>query len=259
MEIDERHLYRKFACSSVYHYAARHLKLAGHTVAEYLRTARKLKELPLLAEAYEKGELSATHVREITRVATAATDGTWLAAARSCTTREIEKLVAFTPEGAFPPGMRPVEEGMEGALHGGQQESLRKGRQGGRLEGLTGDGILGQDNPGGEGFPGPATMDDRGPATEDPGDDCVRDQGAQPCRHKMVLEFEAPDMAVIQAAFTRARKETGRFDRNALVLHMARCFTIICHRGSHGARPPRARGPLPPRPSERCSAIPKFA
>jgi len=103
IEIDDRRLYHHFSCSSIYHYASRYLKLAGHTVAEFLRTGRKLADLPLLSSAYEKGEISSTHIREITRVAVPETEGFWYEMAKHCTTRQIEKLVAFTPKGGLPP------------------------------------------------------------------------------------------------------------------------------------------------------------
>jgi len=64
---------------------------------------RKLAGLPRLSASYEKGEISGTHIREITRVATAETESFRDEAARNCTTREIEKMVAFTPKGGLPP------------------------------------------------------------------------------------------------------------------------------------------------------------
>ena len=54
-------------------------------------------------QAYEKGEISSTHVREITRVATPETESFWYEAAKKSTTRQIEKLVAFSPKGGLPP------------------------------------------------------------------------------------------------------------------------------------------------------------
>jgi hypothetical protein len=103
LEIDERKLHRELGCSSTYHYASRHLDLEPHSVAEAIRTGKALAGLLLLAEAYRTGELSPSKAREITRVAAAETQQFWLQAARSCTTRDIEKMVAFTPKGGLPP------------------------------------------------------------------------------------------------------------------------------------------------------------
>jgi hypothetical protein len=97
MEIDERKLYTLFGCSSVFMYAELNLNLEGHTVAEYLRTGRALKDFPLLAEAYRSGRLSASKLREITRVVHKETEEYWLEMALNHTTRQIEKMVVFSP------------------------------------------------------------------------------------------------------------------------------------------------------------------
>ncbi|MHC9541424.1 MAG: HNH endonuclease [Vulcanimicrobiota bacterium] len=102
-EIDARKIYREFGCSSIYHYATSHLALGEHTIAEMVRTGKALENLPLLSKAYEEGEISSTHVREITRVATPETESFWYEAAKKSTTRQIEKLVAFSPKGGLPP------------------------------------------------------------------------------------------------------------------------------------------------------------
>ncbi|MHC9543184.1 MAG: hypothetical protein AB9903_27045 [Vulcanimicrobiota bacterium] len=99
VEMDERKLYKDFGCSNVFQYASRYLSLGEHTIAELLRTGRALVRLPLLSEAIEKGQISSSHVREISRVATEETDQFWRDAARGKTVREVEKLVAFTPKG----------------------------------------------------------------------------------------------------------------------------------------------------------------
>ena len=107
-EIDARKIYREFGCSNIYHYATSHLALGEHTIAEFLRTGKALEHLPLLSQAYEEGEISSTHVREITRVATPETESFWYEAAKKSTTRQIEKLVAFSPKGGLPPVQLPL-------------------------------------------------------------------------------------------------------------------------------------------------------
>ncbi|MHC9537990.1 MAG: HNH endonuclease [Vulcanimicrobiota bacterium] len=107
-EIDARKIYREFGCSNIYHYATTHLALGEHTIAEMVRTGKALERLPLLSQAYEKGEISSTHVREITRVAIPETESFWYEAAKKSTTRQIEKLVAFSPKGGLPPAQIPI-------------------------------------------------------------------------------------------------------------------------------------------------------
>ncbi|MHC9540860.1 MAG: hypothetical protein AB9903_15255 [Vulcanimicrobiota bacterium] len=74
MEMDDRKLYKDFGCSNVFQYATRYLSLAEHTIAELLRTGKALAQLPLLSEAFEKGQISSSHIREISRVATKDTE-----------------------------------------------------------------------------------------------------------------------------------------------------------------------------------------
>ena len=99
MEMDERKLYKDFGCSNIFQYATRYLSLGEHTIAEILRTGKALAQLPLLSEAFEKGQISSSHIREISRVATKDTEEYWCDTARGKTVREVEKLVAFTPKG----------------------------------------------------------------------------------------------------------------------------------------------------------------
>ena len=99
VEMDERKLYKDFGCSNIFQYAARYLSLGEHTIADMLRTGKALAQLPLLSEAFEKGQISSSHIREISRVATEETEKFWCDAARAKTVREVEKMVAFTPKG----------------------------------------------------------------------------------------------------------------------------------------------------------------
>jgi len=48
--------------------------LDEHTIVELLRTGKALEKLPLFSQAYEKGGISSTHVRENTRAATPETE-----------------------------------------------------------------------------------------------------------------------------------------------------------------------------------------
>jgi 5-methylcytosine-specific restriction endonuclease McrA len=212
VEIEDRKIYRHFACSSVYHYGALHLGLAGHTVAENLRTARRLSGLPLLAAAYEQGALSATHIRELTRVATPGTERSWLEAAEGRTTREIEKMVAFTQAGAPPPGhgRGPGESyALPGENHcAGEPGSIPAGAPVG---------------PGGC-PPGEEAEGSRSPALPESAHPPALPERPRPSREKFLLELEAGEMALLAAALKKARKETGRYDRSALILHMARAF-----------------------------------
>jgi hypothetical protein len=60
---------------------------------EHVRVARALGTLPRLAQALARGELSYSKVREITRVATAATEERLLAVGRAGTAAHVERIV----------------------------------------------------------------------------------------------------------------------------------------------------------------------
>jgi hypothetical protein len=84
VEMDERKLYKEYSCSNIFQYATRYLNLGEHTIAEILRTGKALAQLPLLSEALEKGQISSSHVREISRVATEETEQFFAVAGIHC-------------------------------------------------------------------------------------------------------------------------------------------------------------------------------
>jgi 5-methylcytosine-specific restriction endonuclease McrA len=84
-------------------YVERLLGYSPRATREKLRVAEALERLPRSARALEQGALSWCAARELTRVATADTEGAWLDAARGKTTRQIEALVVGKRPGAPPP------------------------------------------------------------------------------------------------------------------------------------------------------------
>ena len=71
----------------------------GHslgTARQYVRIARALPELPLVCEAFGRGEVSYSKVRAITRIATPESEEQWLGIARRGTASHVEKLVRLT-------------------------------------------------------------------------------------------------------------------------------------------------------------------
>ena len=74
-------------------YVERVLGHAPHTARERLRVADALAALPATRAAMADGRVGWSAVRELTRVATAATEDAWLAATDGLTVREIEDRV----------------------------------------------------------------------------------------------------------------------------------------------------------------------
>jgi hypothetical protein len=257
LEIEKRRLYREFGCSSVFQYAELHLELAPHTIAEYLRTAREMERLPLLAEACARGDLSTAKLREISRVATPETEKAWVSIGVSSTYRQVEKLVPLTPRGGLPPGtagnslqafpiacpdgelrVREIREccieGERGKGRGNDGECANAGEPG---EGFGSEGEDGDreapalDSSSLEGRPKCPPWPVGSHTSEDPCGDlidacaCYGHQEA-PVRYrsKLVLELEHDRLALIMQAFSKARKETGLKERGALLEHISRAY-----------------------------------
>jgi hypothetical protein len=87
-------IWRPLGMVSALDYLERVLGCAPRTAQDRLRVARALGDLPQLTAALAEGELVFSAVRELTRVATPTTEGSWIAAATGKNLRQIEELVA---------------------------------------------------------------------------------------------------------------------------------------------------------------------
>jgi hypothetical protein len=103
-----------FLCgfATMYEYLERKLGYGPHAARERMRVARTLAKLPQTTAALARGELTYSAVRELTRVATADTEASWLAAAEGLAVNQIERLVAGhqpgdQPEDPTHPDLRP--------------------------------------------------------------------------------------------------------------------------------------------------------
>jgi hypothetical protein len=99
---EELELWRGWGYGSMLEYMERAMGYSPHTAAERLRVARVIGDLPLIAEALERGELAHSAVRELSRVAIADTEAAWLEAARGKSLREIEAMVSGHKPGHLP-------------------------------------------------------------------------------------------------------------------------------------------------------------
>ena len=95
-------VHKRFACVTFAEYVERVLGYGPRVCADRLRVAAALEELPSTAAALAAGEVSYSAVRELARVATAATEGAWLDAARDKTVRDVEALVVGHEAGDLP-------------------------------------------------------------------------------------------------------------------------------------------------------------
>ncbi|MDQ3339554.1 MAG: hypothetical protein M4D80_30685 [Myxococcota bacterium] len=102
IEAEETRLYRRLGYTTMVEYMERELFWGPHAASERLRVARELRELPLIAELFAGGELCFSAVRELTRVATPATEEAFLRNAQGKTAHQIQQQVTGLPRGARP-------------------------------------------------------------------------------------------------------------------------------------------------------------
>jgi len=93
-EAEALQIWRPLGMVSALDYLERVLGYAPRTAQDRLRVARALGTLPQLTAALASGELPFSAIRELTRVATPATEASWIAAATGKNLRQIEELVA---------------------------------------------------------------------------------------------------------------------------------------------------------------------
>jgi hypothetical protein len=93
-EAEALQIWRPLGMVSALDYLERVFGYAPRTAQDRLRVARALGSLPQLTAALSSGELPFSAVRELTRVATPATEASWVAAAIGKNVRQIEELVA---------------------------------------------------------------------------------------------------------------------------------------------------------------------
>ena len=101
-EAERLQIWREVGMVSALDYLERVLGYAPHAAMERLRVARALEALPVIETALEAGQLSFSAVRELTRVATPATEAEWFARALGKNVRQVEDLVAGHTHGDRP-------------------------------------------------------------------------------------------------------------------------------------------------------------
>lgn len=218
-EVDMRKLFQEYGFSTTFAFAENELELDAHTVAEMLRTAHCLQELPLLLEAADR--IAPSKLREISRVCSVETQEFWIETARSQPYRTIEKLVAITPKGGL-----PQLDGVENQREAHYRKDFPE---------LWGDG---------GGQPGAGDGSGGGAGDGDPARDAAagNDDSERPLplmmiggsssaeflplklHHKFIVELEADELAILEAALKLAAKACGRRGRAAGLLHLAESY-----------------------------------
>lgn len=93
-EFDRREGYTTWGCHSAVQWMNWRLGIGRRAAYEKLRVARRVAELPVIAEAFGRGELSYSKVRAVTRIATPETEAGLVEWCRHGTAAHIERIAA---------------------------------------------------------------------------------------------------------------------------------------------------------------------
>src|SRR5690606_27454571 len=102
LEAEDLHVFKRLGYRSMVEYMVGELGFTRHAANERLRVARELLTLPKLTAAYEEGTLCFSKVRELTRVATPATEEAFIAEATTRDSHQVAKLVSGLRRGDRP-------------------------------------------------------------------------------------------------------------------------------------------------------------
>ena len=91
-EFDRREAWKAWGCRSCAHWLNWQCGLDPGAARERVRVAHRLAELPLVAAHFERGELSYSKVRALSRVATADTEADLVRLARHATAAHVERI-----------------------------------------------------------------------------------------------------------------------------------------------------------------------
>jgi len=107
-EFDRREGWAPWGCRSCAHWVSWRCGVAPVSAREHVRVAHRLDELPLIAQAFARGQLSYSKVRALTRVGDVSSEAELLELARHATAAQLERLVRAYR------GARAVEQGARG-------------------------------------------------------------------------------------------------------------------------------------------------
>jgi hypothetical protein len=112
-EFDRRAGWQQWGCRSCADWLAWRCGLVPGAAREHVRVARALADLPRIRETFDRGELSYSQVRALTRVATAECEAELVLIARYATAAQLERVVR-TYRGVLATELAAVERAYEG-------------------------------------------------------------------------------------------------------------------------------------------------
>ena len=238
--------FRELGYSTLSDFAERALNLSGRKVGQLLGAAEALEYLPVLSEAYRKGEIGWGKVRAIHGLATPETEEEWLRFAAAHGTEEVARKVALSPRNwkrhnalkaslggkpiatadmvrevlarPLPAKERPAEETLPGA---DEAEGATEGSSASNTESLPVSTDTASPSPSilpckseRSGVSAQATVTDLAPTPPT----AVPIPPAHSKKVRFMVEMDADDYAVFEQAETRIRTRAGRRLRRSKVL-----------------------------------------
>lgn len=95
-EYDRRRAYEQWECLTMARWLVEHVGISPSTARQHVVVAKKLLELPMVREAFGRGEVSYSRVRAVCRVASPADEQRWLELARNASGSQIDRIVTDT-------------------------------------------------------------------------------------------------------------------------------------------------------------------
>ena len=109
-EFDERKGWAEWGCKSCAHWLSWRCSIVPGAAREHVRVARRLRELPLVAAALGRGELSYSKARALTRIEDIEREDALLNLAQTATAAQLEKIVRGCRRVTRAEAMRAYEE-----------------------------------------------------------------------------------------------------------------------------------------------------
>jgi len=93
-KIEEKKVFLHYGHTSLFQYAVEELDLTEHIALNFIKVARKAREIPELKKEIQKGNLSVSKARKITSVIKKENFPVWLEKLKTLPQKELEKEVA---------------------------------------------------------------------------------------------------------------------------------------------------------------------
>jgi hypothetical protein len=127
-QFDEGGGWASWGCRSCAHWLAYRCSLGMVAAREHVRVARRLQELPLVREAFGRGELSYSKVRALTRIEDIAREAELLELAQYATASQLERIVRGFRRVLSAEAERVHEERFVSVLHADDGSVSLRGR-----------------------------------------------------------------------------------------------------------------------------------